>query len=195
MVDSPSLSRHILRREFSDLTSPQTKSASRQLLSEIRRKLDLRVPRRPRTFARLVRNRTTSKVSYHHAPLYGYAFSRIKSTPHHHSHALAAAPCQGQVTRASKPATLTNNHRTPKPPPFLTRLPFRFPRGARLVSRWPCLCRILQCGRPKRSGLLFLKLLSRPPWWVCGGDPDARHLPFPASAINRKQSKTVTYRE
>jgi hypothetical protein len=85
-VDPPSLSRRI-RREFPDLTSPQTKSASRQLLSEIRRKLDLRVPRRPRTFARLVRNRTTSKVSYH-APLYGYAFSRIKSTPHHHSHAL-----------------------------------------------------------------------------------------------------------
>ena len=85
-VDPPSLSLRI-RREFPDLTSPQTESASRQLLSEIRRKLDLRVPRRPRTFARLVRNRATSKVSYH-APLYGYAFSRIKSTPHHHSHAL-----------------------------------------------------------------------------------------------------------
>ena len=32
-------------------------------------------------------------------------------------------------------------------------------------------------------------LLSRPPWWVCGGDPDARHLPVSASSINRKQSK------
>ena len=85
-VDPPPSS-HRIRREFPDLTSPLTKSASRQLLSEIRRKLDLRVPRRPRTFARLVRKRTTSKVSYH-APLYGYAFSRIKSTPHHHSHAL-----------------------------------------------------------------------------------------------------------
>ena len=41
-VDPPSLSRRI-RREFPDLTSPQTESASRQLLSEIRRKLDLRV--------------------------------------------------------------------------------------------------------------------------------------------------------
>ena len=70
----------------SHLTS-LTKSASRQLLSEIRRKLDPRVPRRPRTFAKLVRKRTTSQVSYH-APLYGYALSRIKSTPHHHSHAL-----------------------------------------------------------------------------------------------------------
>ena len=55
-VDPPSLPRRI-RREFPDLTSPQTESASQQLLSEIRRKLDLRVPRRPRTFARLVRNR------------------------------------------------------------------------------------------------------------------------------------------
>ena len=117
-VDPPSLSRRI-RREFPDLTSPQTKSASRQLLSEIRRKLDLRVPRRPRAFVRLVRNRTTSKVSYH-APLYGYAFSRIRSTPQ--PLARLATPCQGQVTRASKPATLINNHRTPKSPSFLTRL-------------------------------------------------------------------------
>ena len=53
-MDPPSLSRRV-RREFPDLTSPLTESASRQLLSEIRRKLDLRVPRRPRTFARLVR--------------------------------------------------------------------------------------------------------------------------------------------
>ena len=34
-------------------------------------------------------------------------------------------------------------------------------------------------------------LHSRPPWWVCGGDTDPRHLPISASFINRKQSKTV----
>ena len=144
-VDPPSLSRRV-RREFPDLTSPLTKSASRQLLSEIRRKLDLRVPRRPRAFARLVRKRTTSKVSYH-APLYGYAFSRIKSTPHHHSHALRRHG-QGQVTRASKPATLINNHRTPKPPSFLTRLRNHIPFDARLVSRWLGLFR--QAGQRSR---------------------------------------------
>ena len=33
-------------------------------------------------------------------------------------------------------------------------------------------------------------LPSRPPWWVCGGDTDARHLPISASSLNRKQSKT-----
>ena len=85
-MDPLYLSRRV-RRELPDLTSPLTKNASRQLLSEIHRKLDLRVPRRPRTFTRLVRKRTTSKVRYH-APLYGCAFSRIKSTPHHHSPAL-----------------------------------------------------------------------------------------------------------
>ena len=134
-VDPPSLSRRV-RREFPDLTSPLTKSASRQILSEIRRKLDLRVPRRPRTFAGLVRNRTTSKVSYH-AALYGYAFSRIKSTPHHHSHALrrhARAKSLGLLSLP--PATLINDHRTPKPPSFLTRLRNHIPFDARLVSRW-----------------------------------------------------------
>ena len=86
-----------------------TKSASRQLLSEIRRKLDLRVPRRPRTFARLVRKRTTSKVSYH-APLYGYAFSRIRSTtPHRHSHALrrhTRAKSLGLLSPPHSPTTI-----------------------------------------------------------------------------------------
>ena len=49
--------------------------------------------------------------------------------------------------------------------------------------------------RPNHSGVspplfLFLKLLpSRPPWWVCGGGTDARHLPNSASSINRKQPK------
>ena len=44
-VDPPALSRRI-RRKFPDFTSPLTKSGSRQLLSETRRKLDhLRVPR------------------------------------------------------------------------------------------------------------------------------------------------------
>ena len=89
--------------QFPDFTSPLlTKSGCRQLLSEIGRFLDLRVPRRPRTFAKIARKRTTPKVSYH-APLYDYAFSRIKSTSHHHSHALRRHhACQGQVTRASK---------------------------------------------------------------------------------------------
>ena len=113
-VDPPSLSRRI-RREFPDLTSPQTKSASRQLLSEIRRKLDLRVPRRPRTFARLVRNRTTSKVSYH-APLYGYAFSRIKSTPHHHSIALRRHARAKSLGLLSPPHSCRRPHRArPQP--------------------------------------------------------------------------------
>ena len=43
-----------------------------------------------------------------------------------------ATPCQGQVTWASKPATLINNHRTPKPPSFLTRLRNHIPFDARL---------------------------------------------------------------
>ena len=34
------------------------------------------------------------------------------------------------------------NYCAPKFPSPSTRLPFHFPRGARLVSRWPCLCRI-----------------------------------------------------
>ena len=56
-VDPPSLSRRV-RRKFPDLTSPLTESASRQLLSEIRRKLDLRVPRRPRTYLCETRSKT-----------------------------------------------------------------------------------------------------------------------------------------
>ena len=87
-MDPPALSRRI-RRKFPDLTSPLTKSASRQLLSEIRRKLDLRVPRRPRTFARLVRKRTSSiKGKLSRAQWNGCAFSHTQSTPYHHSQAL-----------------------------------------------------------------------------------------------------------
>ena len=43
---------------------------------------------------------------------------------------------------------------------------------------------------PNKLQLAMPMLLSRPPWWVCGGDPDARHLTISASSINRKQSKT-----
>ena len=146
-VDPPSLSRRV-RREFPDLTSPLTKSASRQLLSEIRRKLDLRVPRRPRTFARLVRNRTTSKVSYH-APLYGYAFSRIKSTPHHHSHALRRHARAKSLGLLSPPhSSNTNNHRAPNHHHSCRVLRNHIPFDTRLVSRWLGLIR--QAGQRPR---------------------------------------------
>ena len=51
--------------------------------------------------------------------------------------------------------------------------------------------RALQRGHPQQTATAMPMLLSRPPWWVCGGDTDARHLPISASSINRKQSKTV----
>ena len=47
-----------------------------------------------------------------------------------------ATPWYRQVTRASKPATVHNNHRAPKSPSFLTRLRNHIPFDARLVSRW-----------------------------------------------------------
>ena len=47
-----------------------------------------------------------------------------------------------------------------------------------------------QRGRPHQQTATAMPMLpSRPPWWVCGGDTDARHLPISASSINRKQSK------
>ena len=49
---------------------------------------------------------------------------------------LAALWYRRQVTRASKPATVHNNHRAPKPPSFATRLRNHIPFDARLVSRW-----------------------------------------------------------
>ena len=46
--------------------------------------------------------------------------------------------------------------------------------------------RALQRGHPQQTATAMSMLLSRPPWWVCGGDKDARHLPIFASSINRK---------
>ena len=42
---------------------------------------------------------------------------------------------------------------------------------------------------PQQTATTMPMLPSRSPWWVCGGDTDARHLPISASSINRKQSK------
>ena len=131
--DVGTLTRRV-RRENPDITSPLTKRCSRQILSHFHRLLELRVPRRPRSFAIRVQKRATSKERYH-TPLCGYAFSRMKSTPHQPA-ARLATPWYRQVTRASKPATVHNNHRAPKPPSFLTRLRNHIPFDARLVSRW-----------------------------------------------------------
>ena len=59
-----------------------------------------------------------------------------------------ATPWYRQVTRASKPATVHNNHRAPKSPSFLTRLRNHIPFDARLVSRWLGLFR--QAGQRSR---------------------------------------------
>ena len=40
-----------------------------------------------------------------------------------------------------------------------------------------------------------VRLSAGAPWWVCGGDKDARHLPISASSIDRKQSKTAVWPE
>ena len=49
-------------------------------------------------------------------------------------------------------------------------------------------CSPLQRGRmPPKTAPAMSMLLSRPPWWVCGGEIDARHHPISASSINRKQ--------
>ena len=50
---------------------------------------------------------------------------------------------------------------------------------------------LLQRGHPQQTATAMPTLLSRLPWWVCGGDTDARHLPISASSINRKQPKTA----
>ena len=104
------------------------------------RQLDLRVPRRPRTFARLVRKRTTSKVSYH-AQLYGYAFSRIKSTPYHHLHALrchARAKSLGLLSppHSSKNISTSHHGRAPNE------------RGLSLVQ---CPCLVQKCDHNQRG--------------------------------------------
>ena len=45
--------------------------------------------------------------------------------------------------------------------------------------------RSLLRGHPQQTATAMLMLLSRPPWWVCGGDTDARHLPISTSSSIR----------
>ena len=72
-VDVGTLSRRV-RRENPDITSPLTNKRARQILSHFHRYLELRVSRRPRSFAKRVRKWAISKERYH-TPLCGYAFS------------------------------------------------------------------------------------------------------------------------
>ena len=62
-----------------------------------------------------------------------------------------------------------------------------------MTTRWqsplPASRALPQRGHPQQTAIAMPMLPSRPTWWVCGGDTDARHLPIPASSINRKQSK------
>ena len=72
-VDVGTLPRRV-RRENPDITSPLTNKRARQILSHFHRYLELRVSRRPRSFAKRVRKWAISKERYH-TPLCGYAFS------------------------------------------------------------------------------------------------------------------------
>ena len=63
------------------------------------------------------------------------------------------------------------------------------PHTGTLVSLYVPPQRALQRGHPQQTSTAMPMLPSRPPWWVCGGDADAQHLPISASSINRKQSK------
>ena len=81
-VDVGTLPRRV-RRENPDITSPLTKKCARQILSShFHRYLELRVSRRPRSFAKRVRKWTISKVG-HHMSLCGYACS-FKNLPRSH---------------------------------------------------------------------------------------------------------------
>ena len=80
-VDVGTLSRRV-RRANPDITSPLTKKRARQILSHFHRYLELRVPRRPRSFAKRVKTDTISKVG-HHMSLCGYACS-FKNLPRSH---------------------------------------------------------------------------------------------------------------
>ena len=91
------------------------------------------------SFGRWKRSRVQAKSEYTHTVVHCNSYS-CGRTP---------TPQQGQVTRASEPATLINNHRTPKPPSFLTRLlRNQIPFNARLVSRWLAIFR--QAGQRSR---------------------------------------------
>ena len=63
-----------VRRENPDITSLETKKRSRQILSYFHRYLELRMPMRPRWFAKRVRKWAISKERYH-TPVCGCAFS------------------------------------------------------------------------------------------------------------------------
>jgi len=80
-VDVGTLSRRV-RRENPDITSPLTNKRARQILSHFHRYLELRVSRRPRSFAKRVRKWAISKVG-HHMSLCGYACS-FKNLPRSH---------------------------------------------------------------------------------------------------------------
>ena len=111
-VDVGTLPRRV-RREDPDITSPLTKRCSRQILSHFHRFLELRVPRRPRSFAKRVQKWATSKERYH-TPLCGYAFSRMKSTPHHPSHALRRHGIAKSLGLLSRPPQV--GHSSQQPP-------------------------------------------------------------------------------
>ena len=134
-MDVGTLPRRV-RRENPDITSPLTKRCSRQILSHFHRFLELRVPRRPRSFAKRVQKWATSKERYH-TPLCGYAFSRMKSTPHHPSHALrrhGIAKSLGLLT--SKPATVHNR-------PNSVKIKSRYFAGFCGLKHVPCMSNLL----------------------------------------------------
>ena len=80
----------------------------------------------------------------YHTPLCGYAFSLKKTSQHNPAGASVRPQCAiASPTHLSFQALYSLwNYCSPKFPPPSTRLPFHSPRGARLVSWWPCLCRI-----------------------------------------------------
>ena len=136
-VDVGTLPRRV-RRENPDITSPLlTKKCARQILSHFHRYLELRVPRRPRSFAKRVQKVGDLKGKV------PYSIVRLRVLVKTHKPALSrgrlSAPSHRQPTWASKLFTHDGNYCAPKFPSPSTRLPFHFPLGARLVSRWPCL--------------------------------------------------------
>ena len=135
-VDVGTLPRRV-RRENPDITSPLTKKTCPADF--------ITFPQVPRT----ARAEVTSFVRETRAKV-----DDLKGRPSHvtvrlrvlvqklasvSSHWRRATCYYRQVTRVSELATHNLNHRALKLASFSTRLPFHFPRGARLVSRWPCL--------------------------------------------------------
>ena len=137
-----------VRRDLPDLTSPLTKSASRQLF--IRNPQEARSARASATsYLRETRSKPhdfKGKLPRHCAA----TRSRVlKSTPHHHSsHALRRHARAKSLGLRSPPHSSTTITATPKSPSFLTRLRNHTPFDARLVSRWLGFFR--QAGRRSR---------------------------------------------